>query len=315
MFTSNGEYSFKFMFNDEDFGEYNVFVGGDNLKSVVHTTFDYKPMFKRMIADVDLNIKLDGYVPVISGTINTYIERSILLEVYNLTDEISVFKQAIKGESEAKNVSFLLPSLVNNKEYEIRVKCIGTNTDEILSEMNVNIDSSMALISASGNASTSENILVDAAVNSTQSDILNKQTSFSGNKEFDFTIPNLISSAQFILDATVYETSHVDFSSEFQTQYIKQIDQVGEYFNVAINVRELDKLNEKIFTLTYPSDLVEISAANMEILGYTEGKIVFKLHETFPVDKLVSKTVNIIEFKTVGVGTAEINCVTERGEE
>ena len=159
---------------------------------------------KNEIVNADIYVSLSAYVPTISGAISCADGKVVTLNINNITNNTVIANQTITGEAGNQNISYTLPSLVSSKKYEVIISC--TENGNSLAYMSVILDSSILAVNITGTATTANNVDVNASLQTTNTGLVDKNISFTGNKELSTTIPNLLPSASFHLTAVGYET-------------------------------------------------------------------------------------------------------------
>ena len=153
--------------------------------------------------DADVDVVISGYVPKITGTVSCIEGRTINLSMVNKTDGTTIASDTVTSDDGVFNLNYTLPSLLRAKEYEIVVSCL--RDDIQLANMSLDIDSSTILLDITGKVSTAKNVSFDTAIKSTNMDLIDQETTFTGSTEVSKTIPNLLASASVHMTATGYE--------------------------------------------------------------------------------------------------------------
>ena len=159
---------------------------------------------KNEIVNADIYVNLSAYVPTISGTISCSEGKMVTLNINNITNNTVIANQTITAEAGHQNILYTLPSLVSSNEYEVIISC--TENGNSLAYMSVILDSSILAVNIAGTATTANNVDINASLQTTNTDLVDKNLSFTGTKELSTTIPNLLPSASFHLTAVGYET-------------------------------------------------------------------------------------------------------------
>ena len=292
-------------------GNYDLRVGSNSEALMYIGTLNYISSsvdVRNKFIEADVTVDISGYVPTITGTISCTESKTINFNIVNKTDNTVVADETITSENGIFNLSYTLPTLLIPKEYELTFSCIENN--RTLTDMVVVIDSSTLLLELSGAVSTAENVDVAAQLQSVNTGLIDKETSFTGTDSVSVTIPNILSSATFNLSAQGYETvPENDYS--IYTLYLN----TGEESIVLAKVNNISAISEKVYELTYNSTKVVpvipygIDSENLsgtvrnngtEILSLEDGRIVFRIVDIPSSEgKYRSGTINIFRFKNI----------------
>ncbi len=190
---------------------------------------------KNEIVNADIYVNLSAYVPTISGTISCAEGKMVTLIINNITNNTVIANQTITAEMANQSISYTLPSLVSSKEYEVTVSC--TENGNSLAYMSVILDSSIVAVSINGTATTADTVDVNASLQTTNTGLIDKNISFTGNKTLSTTIPNLLPSASFHLTAVGYETITTPDINVGSEDITAQLEKTGDRLIVTGNIR------------------------------------------------------------------------------
>ena len=202
--------------------------------SILQPIIVFAQTAKNEIVNADIYVNLSAYVPTISGTISCAEGKMVTLIINNITNNTVIANQTITAEMANQSISYTLPSLVSSKEYEVTVSC--TENGNSLAYMSVILDSSIVAVSINGTATTADTVDVNASLQTTNTGLIDKNISFTGNKTLSTTIPNLLPSASFHLTAVGYEpitTPDINVGSEDITA---QLEKTGDRLIVTGNI-------------------------------------------------------------------------------
>ena len=189
---------------------------------------------KNEIINADIYVNLAEYVPTISGTISCSDGKMVTLNINNITNNTVIANQTITAEMANQSISYTLPSLVSSKEYEVTVSC--TENGNSLAYMSVILDSSIVAVSINGTATTADTVDVNASLQTTNTGLIDKNISFTGNKTLSTTIPNLLPSASFHLTAVGYETITTPDINVGSEDITAQLEKTGDRLIVTGNI-------------------------------------------------------------------------------
>ncbi len=170
-----------------------------------YAQIDSPPNIRTKFIDADINISLSGYIPRITGTISCTEGKITTINITNVTNNTVIANDTITAEQGVFNMSYTLPSLLNPKTYAVTINCSENGVN--LANISVNIDSKLILVSVDGMLTTASNVELEIDAESTNTDLINKSDTYTGNKELSVTIPNLVASATFHLSAEGYEVT------------------------------------------------------------------------------------------------------------
>ena len=208
-FPSNIDGTFGFDFSIADnvaYGTYEYKVGNTANFPVYTGTINIEPdlTVEELFTDTDLRVSINGYVPEIEGTISCTEGKTVNINITNVTDNTVIANDTVTADSNLYNISYTLPELYRSKDYTVTVSY--TNANGTLASLNLNIHTSLLLVTITGIATTADNVSVSAHLKTENSDILDKNVLFSGSEQISMSVPNLVSGASFVFDLEGYET-------------------------------------------------------------------------------------------------------------
>lgn len=319
--NDNGEFSFVFRFpRGTPSGTYNYYVGTNANAGRYDGTVEYIDTDKfetRKFIDVDLTVSISDYVPTISGTISCEKEKTVLVEILNKSDNSTIGMETITESDEVAQISYIMPSLLSPKEYELLISC--TEGDSELMRMNTTIDSSVLAVEASGEITPADNVRIDLQMESVGINLINQNVSITAAKTFSSTIPNLVAKGSINLCLQGYETVIADGGNnegnegnedntetgdntggnenegagqEVLSGTFVFVGEASDTFYLVANVKNISNLNNKLYKLTFNENHIEVlsllgcengdilslpEGKYMKILSYDSGEIVFRI--------------------------------------
>lgn len=321
--TGEFEFTFKLWESIPESG-YNFKIGSDSgAEPYVGVLKETKPVeaVQSKFLNANIMIGIYGYEPSIWGPISCLDGTQAIISIFNKTDNTVIAEETITSEDGEYYLSYVLPSLLSRKEYEVSIVC-KDESGKILAQMSVNVDSKILAINIEGQASTASDVTVDAKVTSTNTDLIDEEMSFSGSKTVDVSIPNLVSGAQFDFVLDGYKTIYVEKGSVLRREHVINVtgEETVPVFDVAINVSNIDNINDKVFVVYYPAPNMllhkesKYNQNNITVIENNAGVLKYKINESIPEEKLLTKTVNVLQFFSQTPGTYKIECMM-RGEE
>jgi len=310
---ADGDFCFNFRVPESlAYGVYDLTIGNDAKLGTYKGTLNYSApavTVKREFINADVNVAISNYIPNISGTLYCLHNKAIMLELLNKTDNVVIASEILTSEDGVFNLSYTLPSLLNPKEYEIIVSCVGTSQ---MAEISVLIDSSVLALEVNGAVNTADNVIVDAQLQSVNTGLIDKSTSFTGNKSVSATIPNLVSNASFHLVAKGYETvSETPMDENWTSCDVQKTN--DNAFSVTLNAENIQSFDDKVFVVRYDKNIISLTSlfgteyknvlqtgtrGNVNITSYSPGEIKFKMvNMSVPENKLWSGVMNVFKFK------------------
>lgn len=309
---NDGNFEFLFTVSEEMYGKiYEYRVGSDSCKSVYIGTITIGPnpnkvQYQFVNADVDVNIV--NYIPSISGTIECGEGKTVEISIVNTTDNVVVSNEILTQG--VHNVSYQLPSLLSGKHHSLIVT--GNDGDRDLAVLTIDINPLLLSVEIGGHINISDNVTMDAAVQSNNTGLINKNITISESREISVTIPNILSNGSFHLTATGYEMVDVKPANKTISYEYVASGNCGEQFRIIAGGHNIISFNN-IFTLEYnPEQISPVSLYGMyyndsldigikgdiEILSVEPGKIKFrKINKQLLDGHAWTGVLNIFKFK------------------
>lgn len=202
--TGDGSFEFNFTLPDNTAeGTYNFRIGSNSDADTYIGTFMYEKTIQRQFINADLVIDVSAYIPTLSGNISCIDGKVVRLEIINKTTNTIIANEAITYEDGNKNISFTLPSLINGVDYTVLITCI--EDDKTLFTVNADIDSSYILVLGTGTIQLGDNVKLDVRARTTNSDLVDKSTTITSDKEISLSIPNVVANVTCNITMQGYE--------------------------------------------------------------------------------------------------------------
>ncbi len=318
--------SFEFVFNlpkDLPYGIYTLKVGSNTDADMYMGEIYYTETVEKEFINCDLSVDIASYVSTVSGTITCYQGKQVNINVLNTTDNTVLYNETLTSVGGTHNISFTLPSLLYNKEYSMVVECLKDAAS--LFKIDAVIDSSILLVSGTGNIELADNVYVNAAVDASGYEL--KKSKITQNISKEITLPNLLANMTCNVRITGYEIVQKDIGDVDATTDIYTVTGgVGSKAYVNINVCDMPVISEKILTVEYDptklevvdlcgftfkndTTLGQVPGTDITILCAESGKIVFRVNKQLPYSKIITGTINRIVFKKLNGDTALVNCM------
>lgn len=170
-------------------------------------TIEYTAVIEKQFVDGNIIVNISNFVPSISGTINCAEGKTATLKITNLSDNTIIAEDIITSADGTHSVAYTLPTLLTGKDYMVDVQC--TDGNSTLCVANMNIDSSVLLVSLEGTAQVAENVRLDMQLKTTDSDLIDKNISITSSQSFSGTIPNLVANMSCDLALRGFETVEI----------------------------------------------------------------------------------------------------------
>ncbi len=200
--SDQGDFQFSFKFPEgTPIGDYEFRIGNDAGADPYQGVIHYGE--KRQFADMNISIDINQYVPTLSGSISCIADKSIILRIENITDNIIIAEDTIHAEDGAHEISYQLPSLLQAKAFNISVICNDDSSKQ--AELNLEIDSSVLLVSASGTIELSDGTSISMHAQSVNSNLIDKQIEFTDSRTLSATLPNIVGNSAYTITADLYE--------------------------------------------------------------------------------------------------------------
>ena len=340
--NSNGEFEFNFSVPKTlPEGNYPFKINHENSNTLPYTdVLNYKNIehtITRQFVNTDISVNVNGYIPTIQGTLSCIEEKSTTISIINTTNNTVIAEDTVTADDGVYNLNYTLPSLLLGKKYSITISCLEENSTLVY--VHAIIDSSVVLVTVSGEIQLADNVRLDTQLQSPNIESLNKNTSVTENRTISATIPNLVAYMSCNLALQGYETidnpelNPVPDENE-PVQIVSTYNAAGEInslFYLIVNIKNIPYLSSHIFTLEYEPAKIELADAcaftqetettsgvipgtNIEILSAESGKITFRINEELPSNKVSSGVVNLLKFKKLVSEDVSITSKIERNQ-
>jgi hypothetical protein len=289
----------------------------------------------------NITVSLSNYVPTISGNVNCIDGKEITFDVINSSDNTVIVQDTITAEDGIYNLNYVLPSLVMGKDYTATISC--SNETKTLFSVDVDINSSIILVEVNGDVQVADDVKLEANIQTTNTDLINKSATITSNKSISTTIPNLVANMSCDVIIQGYEQVVVDSApspdpepdpdpaplpDEEKTVYSVE-GSVGSLDRITINVSNIPLLHEKIFTINYNSNCLElidvcsftneneltigaVKGTYIEILSVMDGQVKFKINKMFSDNVVTSGVINMMTFQKNSAEAAVITSKIEK---
>lgn len=294
-------------------GKYPYKIGNDTKFPMYEGVLEYSNTeTESKFVDIDLTVSINGYVPSITGTMNSGTDTTAALSIKNVTDSTDVINTSAATGDAAKNISCTLPSLLKPKTYNVELTC--TEGEENLAVANIELASSTVLVSVSGNIAMGDNARFNVQIESTNTDLINKNMEVTGNKDFSATLPNIISGATYHVKAQGYRIKTEPPAPPAPEGTVYEVTGTAKQeVSIAAKAENIAAFAERSFTLEYnPDQLLPVSLfglnyentvatgqkGKVKIESYEPGKIVFSIHDTsIAQGKVWTGVLNVFKFR------------------
>ncbi len=272
--------------------------------------FHYDTMDERKIVDADINVKLSGYVPEVTGVIRSIYGKNISVNVTDNNDNSVIYNNTITAASGICNLDFELPSILSYDAYKISIIC--ADGEEELFRVSADIVCGLYKVTVSAAIQTSEDVQINATAMNPNTDLINESGKFTGSWSKSITIPNIIPTAEFDVDLNAVETYLMKLGGD--TGIVTGVS--GDEVTVMAKGWDISTFRGRRFELTYdPAQLIPVSffamypdntvgtgqRGNVEIEKWEEGRIVFKIHNIdIPEGKTWTGVMNLFKFRFTG---------------
>ncbi|MBR5614669.1 MAG: DUF5050 domain-containing protein [Clostridia bacterium] len=205
---SNGEFSFDFRLPDSlEAGIYDFGIGTTAGTEKYSGTITYVPVIEtveRQFFDADVTVSISNFVPTLTGTMSCIKDKTLNFSAVNATDNTIIAQDTVTADEGVYNISYTLPSLITGKDYTVVISC--TEGNSVLFSVDVEINSSVILLSVSGGVQVSDNVKLDVRAKTSNSDLIDKSSTFTADKAVSVTIPNLVPNMSCDISIQGYET-------------------------------------------------------------------------------------------------------------
>ena len=292
----DGSFTFNFRIADSvPTGEYPLKIGSDSNCAPYNGVLKYtKPISTEEVKFVEANVDIviKNYVPQITGTVICENGKEIELNTENVTDN-NVLENKVITSDKAYSLSYTLPSLLKARDYAFSAVC--KEGDNVLANMSIDISSSTILISLNGEAHTADNVNFTAELKSNNTGLVDKKTTFTGDKSITTNLPNILANMSYHLSAVGYETvikpepgpepsgditaAVYDFSGEAEEEFILSVSALniasfeGKKFKLMYDSEQIEVIDMSAQSFNTVLDVGQIG--NIEIISYQPGCIEF----------------------------------------
>ena len=197
------------------------------------------------------------------------------------------------------------------------------------------------MLDVDGQVNVADNVKLNAALTTTNSDLINESTTITASKAISTTIPNLIANmtAQLTMEGieTVTEEAPEIPSDEYDEEYENQTfdtfyilsGENGAYKDLFMYIENAAGAENNLFTIQYDSSALDltdlcaltaekeicagvINGTNIEIVSVTDGKVQMKYNYETTNGKIMTGNLNVIRFKKLTSSETVITSATER---
>lgn len=333
-------------------GTYNFTIDTDAGIEPYHGVLIYEStteVIESQFFDGNIIVSVSGYVPTILGNVSCIDGKEINFDVINSSDNTVIAQDTVTSEDGIYNLNYVLPSLITGKDYAVTINC--KNETKSLFRVDVEINSSIILVSVNGDIQVADNVKLETNVQTTNSDLINKSATITSNESISTTIPNLVANMSCYVTLRGYESVIVDNNPEpgpepdpepdpeplpdadetfqtIETEYPVE-GGVGSLDRVMVNISNVPMLHEKVFTINYDSTCLElidvcsftntkelstgsIVGTHIEILSVEDGQVRFKINKTFSDKVVTSGVINMMTFKKLNAEEVVITSKVEK---
>lgn len=310
--TADGKFVFQFRLREDvHSGSYSYKIGSNSSAECFCGVLNYTETKRRTrFIDADFQINISGYVPQITGTIQSLANTTTILNVKNITDNTVIADDVFKEEDGQVSVSYTLPGLLSPKEYRVSVVCREAGRE--IAALNLNISSATVLVSADGNIDLkNENTSIDVHVQSNRSDFVNKSKTFTESKTVSLTIPNIVGSVSYSLSVQGYEkrtSAEPADSGEYSVS-----GSAGQEIRVIARAKNIADFEGRRFVFSYSPDEAEaisfnglsnddvlsvgITTGQIKIIAHEPGRIIFEVDTDIPETMVWEGILNVFKFR------------------
>ncbi len=209
--SANGEFKFSFKLpnTSERVGQ-TVMIGSDVDEGFYQGTIEYGAEMRKF-ADVDVSVNVSNYVPTLEGTIRCVSGKSMTLNIVNKTDNVTIADETITVDDGIYQLSCQLPSLLQKKIYTVSMTF--NDGTQALAGMSVEVDSSVLFVTATGTVEIEEGTLIDARVQTVNTNLVDKNIALMSDQSISATLPNIISNSTYHISAECYGIADEDLSN------------------------------------------------------------------------------------------------------
>lgn len=288
----NGSFSFSFLLPDETpSGQYEFRLGTPALTTPYTGILTYGEYENLNFMSADLDINVSAYVPQLTGTVSCAAGKSIDILIENKTDQTVIFQQTVTSANGEFPISCTLPNLLSGKDCDVFIRCMEGTT--VKAQIDATISSQLLTISLDGTAQTADNVNMSAILTDTNTGIVDRQITFSGNRAVNATLPNVLPYMAFHL---VIEGNEQEFntSADNAVTTFELTGNANAKKTISLTGKNISNLNGKTFTLQYDAtklSVIDLIAQEYEVITQTgayrditivalnEGQITFRVNK------------------------------------
>ena len=188
-------------------GTYNFKVGSDTGAEPFDGVLVYgmsDNTAEKQFFDGNIVVSVSSYIPTITGNISCIDGKEITFNVINSSDNTVIAQDKITSEDGIYNLNYALPSLVTGKDYTVEISCEEDETS--LFNIDVEINSSIILVSVSGDVEIADDVKLAVRAKTSNSDLIDKSATFTADGAVAVTIPNLVANVSCDISMQGYET-------------------------------------------------------------------------------------------------------------
>jgi len=221
--------------------------------------------------DGNFTVSLSNYIPTILGSISRVNGKEITFNVINSSDNTVIAQDTITSEDGKCTFNYTLPSLITGKDYIIVISCADETKN--LFNLNVEINSSIILVSVNGNIQVADDVELEANIQTTNSDLINKSVTITSNETISSTIPNLVANMSCDIDIKAVEFLEIERVYFFTKNENLKIDwlytsTVEQFYSAGGNLYKFEsgtetKLLENVEAKFIVSDNTHVYFSNM----------------------------------------------------
>ncbi len=170
---------------------------------------------KSLFVDADLTVTLASYVPKITGTISCVQGTTVDIDVVNTTDNTVIVDETVTYDDGVHTLNYTLPSLISSKDYTLTIT--SHDAEGVQTIMSVKIDTSLLLVSITGDIQVADNVHLDARMQTVNTDFIDKSVTVNKDRTISGTIPNIISNSSYHFEIEGYESYTEDMVTEIMS--------------------------------------------------------------------------------------------------
>jgi len=188
-------------------GSYCFLIETDADMKAFSGILEYTALVEQLFAEGNIDVRISGYVPQITGTLSCAKGKILNFNVVNETDNIVIAEDVITIEQDEYDLSYVLPRLISGKEYVVDISCFA-GTKQLFS-ISLEVDTSLFRIYINGDAKISDGIRVDLQAGIDNVPEVEIDTSLTADKWGNVSIPNLLAYMNAHIRMEAYEQKEV----------------------------------------------------------------------------------------------------------